>query len=141
MRVLVGGLAAAALTLAACGRTPPEEQLRTRIAELQGAIEQRDLSALQEVMAGDFIGPDGMDRDGARRTAQLMFLRFRDVGVTLGPLDVAMRGEGAIVRCTAVLAGGAGVLPESGQVYDVEMGWRLEGGEWRLVNARWKPRL
>jgi hypothetical protein len=131
----------AALLLAACARTPPEEQLRTTIGELQAAIEQRDGSVLREVIANDFIGPGGLDRDGARRTAQAMFLRYRDVGVTLGPLDIDLREQHATVRFTAALTGGAGMLPDSGQVYDVETGWRLDDGGWRLVNAAWEPRL
>ena len=46
------------------------------------------------------------------------------------------------MRFDAAVTGGAGgLLPQSGQVYDVETGWRLEGGEWRLVNAEWQPRL
>jgi hypothetical protein len=73
--------------------------------------------------------------------AQGIFLRYRDVGLTLGPLDVDVREQQATVRFTAALTGGAGMLPDSGQVYDVDTGWRLVDGEWRLVNASWKPRL
>ena len=131
----------AAVLLGACARTSPEQKLRTTISGLQAAIEQRDGSALQDVIADDFIGPDGLDRDGARRMAQAMFLRYRDVGASLGPLDIDLREEHATVRFTAAVTSGAGMLPDSGQVYDVETGWRLDDGEWRLVNATWKPRL
>lgn len=130
-----------ALLLAACARTPPEEALRSTIAGLQSAVEKHDGSALQDAIADDFIGPGGLDRDGARRMAQAMFLRYRDVGVSLGPLDINLREQHATVRFSAAMTGGAGVLPDSGQVYDVETGWRLEDGEWRLVNAAWKPRF
>jgi len=132
---------AGALLLAGCMRTPPEQRLREAIAGLQSAIAQRSASALDDALAEDFIGPGGLDRNGARRMAQALFLRYRDVGVSVGPLDIAMREQRATVRFTAALTGGAGVLPDSGQVYDVETGWRLDGGEWRLVNASWKPRL
>ena len=131
----------AVLALAGCSRTPPEERLRATIDGLQQAVEQHDGAALQKAIAEDFIGPDGLDRDGARRMAQVMFLRYRDVGVNLGPLDIELHDQHATVRFTAALTGGAGVLPESGQLYNVETGWRLEGGEWRLVNADWKSRL
>lgn len=131
----------AAMLVAACARPQPEEQLRAAIGELQSAIEHHDGSVLREKIADDFIGPGGLDRDGARRTAQAMFLRYRDVGVSLGPLDIDLREEHATVRFTAALTGGAGMLPDSAQVYDVETGWRLHDGEWRLVNAGWKPRL
>jgi hypothetical protein len=134
-------LLACALLFAGCARTLPEERLRDTIGEAQAAIGQRKVSALDDVLADDFIGPGGLDRSGARRMAQAMFLRYRDVGVTLGPLDVDVREQHASVRFTAALTGGAGMLPDSGQVYDVETGWRLDDGEWRLVNASWKPRL
>ena len=134
-------LAACVFLLAGCARTPPEEHLREAVGELQAAIGERNVSALDDMLAEDFIGPEGLDRSGARRMAQAMYLRYRDVGITLGPLDVDVQEQHATVRFTAALSGGAGRLPESGQIYDVETGWRLEGGEWRLVNARWKPRL
>ncbi|GAB3351280.1 nuclear transport factor 2 family protein [Lysobacter tyrosinilyticus] len=130
-----------AMVLVACAKTPPEERLRAAVAGLQSAIEKHDGSAVQDLLADDFIGPEGLDRDGARRLAQVMFLRYRDVGVTLGPLEVEVRQQHASVRFTAALTGGSGTLPESGQVYDVETGWRMEGGDWRLVNASWKSRL
>lgn len=140
-RALCYGMLLVSLMLAACARPSPEQKLRETISGMRKAIEQRDTSVLQDALAGDFIGPEGLDREGARRMAQAMFLRYRDVGVTLGPLDVDLRERHATVRCTAAITGGAGMLPESGQVYDLETGWRLEDGEWRLVNASWKPKL
>jgi hypothetical protein len=130
-----------AVLLGACARTPPEAQLRATIVQLQAAVEERDGSALQEVVAEDFIGPGGLDRSGARRMAQATFLRYRDVSVNLGPLDIELREQHATVRFTAAVTGGAGMLPDSGQVYDVETGLRLVDGDWQLVNAAWKPRL
>lgn len=127
--------------LAACAKTPPEEKLRATVAGLQAAIERHDVPAVGDTLAEDFIGPDGLDRDDAHRMAQAMFFRYRDVGVILGPMAIDLQTQHATVRFTAALTGGAGTLPDSGQVYDVETGWRLEGGEWRLVNARWKSRL
>lgn len=134
-------MAACILLLAGCARTPPEERLRETVGGLQAAIEERDVSTLDDVLAGDFIGPGGLDRNGARRMAQAMFLRYRDVGVSVGPLDVEVQEEHATVSFTAAVTGGAGMLPDSGQMYDVETGWRLQDGEWQLVNANWKPRL
>ena len=36
-----------------------------------------------------------------------MFMRNEKVGMTLGPLDVAVQGDHATVRCTVALTGGA----------------------------------
>jgi ketosteroid isomerase-like protein len=132
-----------ALMLVACSRTPPEESLRRTIGQMQAAIEKRDAVTLADGLAEDFIGPDGMDRKGAQRLAQLVFFRNQEVGVTLGPLDIQLQEGGATVACTAALTGGgnASLLPSSGQVYDVTMQWRQDGDDWELVNAEWSPKI
>ena len=135
-------IALSLLVPASCSRSDPEAALREAMASLQSALEQRDAAAMQQQLADDFIGNDGLDRDGARRLAAMYLLRHRDVGVTTGPLDVDMAAEHATVRFTAVLRGGSGrALPDAAQVYDVETGWRLEGGDWKLASARWTPAL
>jgi hypothetical protein len=133
-------LAGLLLLAAACQRTPPEEALRARMSALESAIDARDAGALHDLIADDFIGPGGMDGTGARRLAQGLFLRYRDIGTRLGPLDVQVQEQHATVRFDAIVTGGAGsLLPDSGQVYDVRTAWRLEGGEWVLVSAEWAP--
>jgi hypothetical protein len=133
---------ALALALAGCSRPPPEQRLRQSLASLQTALEERDLEGLQSALAEDFVGPEGMDRNGARGLAMLSFRRYRDVGVTLGPAEIALQGDRATVRFSAALTGGGGqVLPEAAQVYEVETGWRESEGEWRMTSAQWKPKL
>jgi hypothetical protein len=128
--------------LAGCARTPPEQALRESIANLETSVEKRDVAAVVAQLAEDFIGPEGLDKQGARRLAQVLFLRYRSTDATLGPLEIALQDRHATVRFTAALTAGAGgFLPESGQVYEVETGWRLEGDEWKLVSAEWKERL
>lgn len=135
-------LATAWLLLAGCARTPPEQALRETIQALQVAVEQRNAAAVEDHLADDFVGPLGMDRDGARRLAALTFLRHRDIGVTIGPLDLSMQQDHATVRFNAALTGSSGrALPDAARLYEVETGWRLEDGEWRLTSARWVPRL
>ena len=137
-------LAAMALCLlfAACSRTPPEEALRATIDTMHAAVEAREMGPLSEGLAQDFIGPGGMDRTAARRLAQVVFLQNRDIGMTMGPLDVAMREGGATVRFTVAMTGGSGgLLPTSGQVYDVRTDWRQDGDEWELVAAEWNEKL
>jgi len=125
---------------AGCARTPPEEALRAQVAAFEEAIDARDAGALRDFLADDFIGPGGMDDAGARRLAQGVFLRYRNVGTQLGPLDVQVHGDRARVRFDAIVTGGANaMLPQSGQVYDVRTAWRLEDGGWRLLSAEWTP--
>lgn len=147
-RTAVAVLLAPALLLGGCRATPSEEALRASVEALEVAIEARDPGAVADLLADDFVGPDGMDRDAARRLAQLAFLRSREVAVTLGPLDLDLhdgdgnRGMRATVSFTAALAGGSGrLLPESGSIYRVQTGWTHADGEWKLASARWERDL
>ena len=133
----------AALALAACGRDTPEQAVRKQVDAMQAAIDARDAGAVHDLMAADFVGNDGMDRRAARQLAAAVFLRHRNVNAKVGPVDVELRGESdAIARFSVLATGGSGgLLPDSGQVYQVETGWRLVDGEWKLLNASWKPNL
>lgn len=133
------------LLLCHCARTTPEQQLRKTMAGLQSGIEERDAGSVKRVLAEDFIGPNGLDRTGAVRMAQVMFLQHRDVGASIGPLQVEWfptraAPDHAAVRFSAVLTGGSGaLLPDQAQVYQVQTGWRRKGDEWQLTSATWSP--
>lgn len=118
--------------------------MRVTIDASQQSLEARDAASLSDVVAEDFVGPDGMDRAGLRRMAQAAFLRYRSVGVKLGPMRVDMAADGrhATVSFTAALTGGEGaLLPESARIHAVESGWREgDGGEWELTSLRWDAR-
>ncbi|WP_374604973.1 nuclear transport factor 2 family protein [Arenimonas sp.] len=139
-RAAFTALVLALLALAAgCARTPPEQALRETIAAMESAAEARDSDALVDHFADDFAGPGGMDRDQFRRYLALIWLRNRDVGVTLGPLEVELAGQDrARVNFTAAARGGTGWMPERAEVYQVKTGWRLEGDEWKLISADWE---
>ena len=129
--------------VAGCSRTSPEQAVRDRIESLQDAVDARDAGDVADMLADDFIGNDGLDKQGARQLAAGTFLRYRDVSAKLGPATVELRGERDAVASFTVLAtgGSGGLLPDSGQVYQVETGWRLVDGEWKLLSASWKPKL
>jgi ketosteroid isomerase-like protein len=134
-------LGAVLAVVAGCRRATPEQALRRDLSALQSAIEARDASKMRSFLADDFIGNDGLDRDGARRLAALHFMRNDQVGVTIGPLDVAVQDNHATVRCTAFLTGGQrGGLPDAAQIQEVISGWRLDDGTWRMTSLAWTPR-
>ncbi len=142
LRILLLVLPLVLVGLSACSSESPEARLERAVESLGDAIETRDAAGIEDWLAGDFIGPEGMDREGARRMAALMFLRYRDVGVVFGPARTEVSGSHATVRFEALLTGGSGqVLPDSAQAYAVESGWRLEDGEWRLTSVSWSTRL
>lgn len=140
--VRAGWLLALLSLLPACTGTAPEQALREAVAGIQSAIESRDASSLQSYLADDFVGPDGLDRNGARRLAAAYLMRHDRVGVIVGPLEVRLQQRHASVAFTATLTGGARQrLPDAAQVYAVQTGWRLQAGEWKLTSATWEPML
>ena len=131
------------LLLGACSVSGREQQLRQQISALQEAIDRRDAGDVEALLAEDFVGNEGMDRRGARQLAAAVFLRHREVAARIGLVEVELRGQDDAVARFPVLAtgGSGGLLPESGQAYQVETGWRLVDGEWKLLNASWTPNL
>ena len=137
------GCIALVAALATCARTPPEKALRQAVGELQQRVEARDAAGVHAMLDEEFIGPDGMDRRGARQLAMVMLMRHRDIGLTLGPLEVHMQGDDrAAVRVTAAVTGGSGaLLPDRAQAYRIESAWRRRGDDWRMLSMRWEPVL
>lgn len=140
-RFAIGITLVLAIALGACSDESPEQAVRAQVAELQAAIDARDAGDIEALLAEDFVGNEGIDRRGARQLAAAVFLRHRQVAAKVGPVSVELRGEGDAIATFSVLAtgGSGGLLPEQGQVYQFQTGWRLVEGEWKLLNASWTP--
>jgi hypothetical protein len=135
-------LCAVFLALAGCDSTPPEEKLRATIAKMQTDGEQHRVSDVMASVAEDFGGGGGMDRQGLSRMLTMISLQNRNLGVTIGPMDVEVLGERATAKFTLGASGGSGgFMPDRAQIYEVTTGWRLEDGEWKLISANWKEKL
>src|SRR3546814_13731360 len=91
---------------AGCQRESAEQALRGDIASLQAAIESRDAGEMVEFLAADFVGNDGIARDGARRLAAVYFMRNASIGVTHGPPEGELQGDHPPIRTPVVLTGG-----------------------------------
>ena len=127
------------LLLGACHHTPDEQRIRDAIAAMQHAVEAGKPRDFIAYVAKDFTGSDGtVDRDGLMNILRVEVLRNEHAGVTLGPIDVQMQGDRAVVHVTATLTGSAGgLLPDRASVYAITSGWRREGSDWRCYNASW----
>jgi len=129
--------------VAACHRTPDEQRVRESIAAMQKAIEAGQPRDFMSYIAKDFTGNEGMvDRDGLANILRVEVLRNENAGVTLGPIDIDLQGDRAIVHVTATLTGGSGgLLPARGSIYAITSGWRREGNDWKCYNASWQQKL
>jgi hypothetical protein len=127
----------------ACHRTPDEQRIRESIAAMQHAAETRQPRDFMAYVSKDFTGNEGsVDRDGLLNILRAEVLRNDQAGVALGPIEIEMQGDRAIVRVTATFtASSGGVLPERGSVWSITSGWRHEDKEWRCYNASWEQKL
>jgi len=109
---------------------------------MQAAGEKHETSKVLDSVAEDFAGPEGMDRKQLNMFLVGVSMQNRQLGTTIGPLDLNIIGDRATVKFTLGASGGAGGwVPDHAQVYDVETGWRMEGGDWKLISANWKEKL
>lgn len=133
-------LVLAMATLCGCSTEPAEQRLRATIGDMEAAVESGDVGGFLAGVSSDFNGNGGeYDRRRLHAMLRAISLRHRDVGVVLGPLDITLHGDDrATVGVDAVVTGGSGgLLPESARRLRVDSGWRLEGGDWRCISARW----
>jgi hypothetical protein len=133
----------AVLTLAASCSQPltVEQRVIHAIREMEAKIEGGERRAFMEHIAEDFTAQDGrMNRDQVRALVVFQLNRYERLQGQLFPIAVSETGPGtASANFRALVTGGPGWIPDSGQVYDFETAWRLEGDDWLLTSANWKP--
>ncbi|MBF7728550.1 hypothetical protein [Pseudomonas sp. N040] len=124
-----------------CTRDTPEAALERAVSLLQENLEAKRNSAVLEQLHPQFRAQQQYERDWAKRTMLLLFLRHKNVKViALGKrsqLDPTFRDRG---RTTAevTLAGAEGLIPDSARHYRVRLEWWLEDGEWQLARLDWE---
>jgi len=135
-------LLAALAVLTACSQPlSVEQQIVAEIRDMEASIEAGERRPFMDHVSDDFSGQDGLDtRDQLNAMILYQLNRHKRVQAQLFSIGVTpiMTGE-AEAFFRVLLTGGEGWLPESGQMYSIVTRWRDEGGDWKLVSARWKP--
>ncbi|UXA53054.1 nuclear transport factor 2 family protein [Xanthomonas prunicola] len=138
VRSCVAWVGGCLLVLLGCTRAAPEQRLRATLEQMHQAIEAREIDDAMAPVAEDFVGENGLDAAGLRRWMRVQMLGSQQIGVTMGPVDLALRGDTATVRFTALLTGSNGRwVPDQAPTCQVTTGWRLQGSGWQLYHAQW----
>lgn len=135
------GLAAVlALTLAACGRSDPERELRATIDRMARAIEARRPDDFLDGLADDFTRETGaFDKRDARRLLAGLMVRNERITLAVAVTEVELSGSRARVSMQVLATGSSGgLIPERGQAWIFETRWRREGNAWKAFNAEWR---
>ncbi|MGZ8994467.1 MAG: nuclear transport factor 2 family protein [Burkholderiaceae bacterium] len=134
--------AAVASVVFSCSRSDPERELRSAVAAMAQAIEQREPAAFLDSISDDFARESGtFGKQEVKRLLAGAYLRNEKISVNAVVSDVRADGDRARAKIRVLATGGAGLLPERGQSWDFDSVWRRESGRWKVYNAEWTEAL
>ncbi len=118
-----------------------EQQVIAVIREMETRIEDGERRPFMRHVAPEFSGQGGrLTHDELRAMVVFQLNRHQRLHAQLFPIRVSETGvDSAQAVFRALITGGPGWLPDSGQVYDFETHWLRQDGDWMLVSANWTP--
>lgn len=128
--------------VAGCGaELTVEQQVIATIRAMEAQIEAGERRPFMANVSEDFRGQGGsLNREQLRALLIMQLNRYQRLQGQLFPIHVEETGEDAAAASfRALVTGGPGWIPESGQVFEFRTGWRRVEGEWQVVAADWEP--
>jgi hypothetical protein len=127
--------------LAACSKDDPQAALEAAAQRLQAHLEAKDTGAVIHMLDAKFRAKDEWDRDWARKTMTLMFLRYANVKVVAVTQSHRIDPPGSPIGVTEaqiVVTGAQGLIPERAAPYTVQLRWQRDGDDWKLRDLQWE---
>lgn len=140
MRLVISA-ALAALLLVACGeKLSVEQQIIATLQVMEEAAEQGEHFEFMGYVANSFSAQHGsMDRREFHRFMIFQINQNRRLHAQFFPIYVQESGKDlASAHFKLLVTGGAGLLPESGRLFEVETQWLRDGNDWMLEKADWE---
>lgn len=129
------------LLLAGCAKDNPQASLEAVVQQLQDLIEAKKTGAVMDMLHPRFRAQAELDREWARKTMTLLFLRYPNVKVVAvtrrSQVDPATPLSGQ-TEAQVLLSGAQGLIPERVAPYAITLRWRREGDEWKLLDLEWQ---
>jgi uncharacterized membrane protein YccC len=122
-------------------RDDPQAALEAAVQRLQDNLEAKDKAAVLEQLHPQFFAQQQHDREWARRTMALLFLRHKQVRVLPVSQDSYLDStysEKGHTEARLALSGADGLIPDSARYYAVKLEWWRDDGEWRLARLNWQ---
>lgn len=141
MRLLLS-LVFVGLLLGACSdKTSVEQQIIATLRSMEFAAEDGNHFDFIAYVSDTFGGQQGsMDRRDFHRFMIFQINQNRRLQAQFFPIFVKETGEGqATAHFRILVTGGGGLLPDRGQLFEVDTEWSGEDEEWLLESADWKP--
>ncbi|TBU92872.1 hypothetical protein [Phytopseudomonas dryadis] len=122
------------------GGSDPQAALDAAVQQLQDNLEAKQTGAVLEQLHGEFTAQQVNDREWARRTMTLLFLRHKNVKVLAlskhSHIDPTYSEKG-YTEAQVALTGAEGLIPDSARHFSVKLEWWQDDGEWKLARLEW----
>ena len=129
------------LLLTACNeQLSVEQHIIANLRAMEAAAEEGEHFEFMNYVSDTFQGQyTSMDRRAFHRFMIFQLNQNRRLHAQFFPIYVQEKDtERASAQFNLLVTGGAGLLPESGQLFDVKTQWILDGDEWLLDQADWE---
>lgn len=140
LRIALTALLCVAL-LGGCSKSDPQAELEAAVQRLQDNLEAKRISDVMEQLHPQFSANGQFDRDWAKRTMTLMYLRHKQVRILAisksSEVDSTYSSKGH-TRAEVALTGAEGLIPDSARHYSISLEWWREDGEWQLARLDWE---
>lgn len=128
--------------LTGCGaKDNPQAALEAAVQQLQDNLEAKNNSAVLDQLHPQFSAQGELDREWAKRTLLLLFMRHKNIKVLAlskhSYIDATYREKGH-TEAQVGLTGAEGLIPDSARHYSVKLEWWREGDEWKLARLSWE---
>jgi hypothetical protein len=140
MRFALASALALFLLIACSEKLSVEQQVIATLEAMEEAAEKGEHFEFMGYVADSFGGQYGsMDRREFHRFMIYQINQNRRLHAQFFPIYVQESGENtANAHFRILVTGGAGLLPESGQLFEVETQWIQSGSDWLLEKADWE---
>jgi hypothetical protein len=137
--------AAAALFLifCACDRSSPEDKIREVVAAAEQGVEARDLSDVMALVSERYADTQGQDKTAVREIVGGYLLINQSIHLLTRVEDIEFPSD--TIATARVSVGMLGRQDESSgdwslaaDVYEFDLRFLKEDGEWRLQSASWR---
>ncbi|MCP4045810.1 MAG: hypothetical protein GY732_07450 [Gammaproteobacteria bacterium] len=135
------GVFLAVLLLAACSEELSiDQQIIATLRNMEYAAEEGEHFEFISYLSDSFRAQQGtMDRREFHRFMIFQINQNRRLQAQFFPIYVKETGENtASAHFRILVTGGGGLLPDRGQLFDVETHWLRDGSDWKLDKADWK---
>jgi hypothetical protein len=137
-----------ALSVAGCGASDPELEIRALLAAAEQAAEARDVGFFSDLLGTSYRDARGNDRDEALRMIRGYFLANQRVEIVSRVDEIVLEGPQADAARAVVQAGmvgqrsGAGLIEGvDADLYRFELELVNDDGDWRIIGATWSRAL